>query len=416
MQRVLGLVVHQGVHHQRFQPGVPCAAGLRGPRVHLRCAEGKLPGVGQHRLPQRGLVARGGQLFHLRFHRVDDDPHHLHRVLQADRPGQLARRGAEHLGHRRPVPFRMPEPVKDRGDPALGHQAEPGPVLRRHVAVPGQPLVHGGDRRGAERPRGPLDPPHRLRVHLRPVRLNQGSPPSSNAYASASLTGRSSRYRSMAWAGNLASTAPLRASSHSTATVIDSASTWKKRLAAGRVSEKPNPSVPSEVYDPGTQRAIWSGTALIQSETATTGPGAPPSTEVRYGTCGGSSGCSMFHDSQPSASRRSSVQDVADHTSADTPQSVASISCAVRACRSATPEARIWARGTGTTDRSAESPPARPASQSRTAEAGAAPAPPAAPEPSAGEYRYRPCRMPSSRPAVPPGKSAGSAGCGYGSL
>ena len=34
----------------------------------------------------------------------------------------------------------------------------------------------------------------------------------------------------------------------------------------------------------------------------------------------------MFHDSQASASRRSSVQDVADHTSADTPQSAASIS------------------------------------------------------------------------------------------
>src|SRR5579862_1559936 len=220
----------------------------------------------------------------------------------------------------------------------------------------------------------------------------------------------------MAWAGNLASTAPLRASSHSTARVIDSASTWKKRRAAGRVSEKPNPSVPSDVYVPGTQRAIWSGTALIQSDTATTGPGLPASSEVTYGSRGGSSGCSMFHDSQASASRRSSVQDVADHTSADTPQSRASISCAASACRSATPEARIWARGTGTTDRSAEleEPPARPASQSRTADAGAGPA--EAAEPSAGAYRYRPCRMPSSSAAGPPGNEAGSAGCGYGSL
>src|SRR5579863_5433209 len=212
----------------------------------------------------------------------------------------------------------------------------------------------------------------------------------------------------MAWAGNLASTTPLRASSHSTARVIDSASTWKKRRAAGRVSEKPNPSVPSEVYVPGTQRAIWSGTALIQSDTATTGPGAPPSTEVRCGTRGGSSGCSMFHDSQPSASRRSSVQDVADHTSADTPQSLASISCAASACRSATPEARIWARGTGTTDRSAELE--RAASQSRTAGPDEASVPPA--EPSAGAYRYRPRRMPCSSPAVPPGNEGGSGGCG----
>src|SRR6516162_8947862 len=123
----------------------------------------------------------------------------------------------------------------------------------------------------------------------------------------------------MAWAGRSGSIWPLRASSHSTATVMDSASTWKNRLAAGRVSENPNPSVPSEVNVPGTQRAIWSGTALIQSDTATTGPGAPESTELTYGTRDGSSGCSMFHDSQANASRRSSVQDVADHTSADTP-------------------------------------------------------------------------------------------------
>ena len=61
---------------------------------------------------------------------------------------------------------------------------------------------------------------------------------------------------------------------------MDSASTWKNRRAAGRVSEKPQPSVPSEVYGAGTQRAIWSGTARIQSLTATTGPGWPSSARV----------------------------------------------------------------------------------------------------------------------------------------
>ena len=127
--------------------------------------------------------------------------------------------------------------------------------------------------------------------------------------------------------------------------MIDSASTWKNRRAAGRVSEKPNPSVPSEVNVPGTQRAIWSGTALIQSDTATTGPAASDSADVTYGTRGVSSGCSMFHDSQASASRRSSVHEVADHTSADTPQSAASSSWARRASRTVTPEARICPRG-----------------------------------------------------------------------
>src|SRR5271169_275433 len=159
----------------------------------------------------------------------------------------------------------------------------------------------------------------------------------------------------MAWAGKLASTAPARASSQSTARVIDSASTWKNRRAAGRVSENPNPSVPSEVKVPGTQRAIWSGTALIQSETATTGPGASASTDVTYGTRDVSPGFSMLNDSQASASRRSSVQDVADHTSADTPQSAASFSWATRADRNATPEARIWARGPEPSESEAES-------------------------------------------------------------
>ena len=111
------------------------------------------------------------------------------------------------------------------------------------------------------------------------------------------------------------------------------------------MSENPNPSVPSDVYEPGTQRAIWSGTARIQSETATTGPAASPSTDVTYGTRRSAAGCSRLYDSQASASRRSSVHDVADHTSAATPQSDASSSWARSAHGMATPEARTWARG-----------------------------------------------------------------------
>ena len=91
------------------------------------------------------------------------------------------------------------------------------------------------------------------------------------------------------------------------------------------MSEKPNPSVPSEVYaDAGTQREIWSGTERIQSDTATTGPGSPESAVVTYGTRVSSPGCSMLCDSHARASRRSSVHEVTDHTSAATPQSSAS--------------------------------------------------------------------------------------------
>src|SRR3984957_2244549 len=299
-------------------------------------------------------------------------------------------------------------PSQDRFSADMLRNHGSGLSMAAIAAVPSAPVARSIRLTVSALTRGPSARP--------PARPGRCTLPDQPAYDSASLTGRSRRYRSMAWAGNPASTAPVRASSHSTARVIDSASTWKNRRAAGRVSEKPNPSVPSEVNVPGTQRAIWSGTALIQSDTATSGPGRPASSEVTYGSRGGSDGCSMFHDSQASASRRSSVQDVADHTSADTPQSRASISWAASADRSATPEARIWARGTGTTLRSeeVEEPAARPASQSRTA--GAESEPPSGEAPSAGAYRYRPRRMPCSSPAVPPGNEAGSGGCGYGSL
>ena len=81
----------------RAPPGVPRAPCLCRPRVYLRRTERDLPGVGQHRLAQLRLATGRGQLLDLSFHRVDDDPNHLHRVLQADRASQLARRGAERL-------------------------------------------------------------------------------------------------------------------------------------------------------------------------------------------------------------------------------------------------------------------------------------------------------------------------------
>jgi hypothetical protein len=145
------------------------------------------------------------------------------------------------------------------------------------------------------------------------------------------------------------------------------------------VSEKPNQSVPSHVYEPGTQREIWSGTERIQSETATTGAPepAPASADVTYGVRGSSSGCSRLCDSTARASRRSSVHEVTDHTSAATPQSSAS-SCRARSAHGmATPEARILAPAVD----------------------------------GAAAYRYMPRRMPSSSPS-----SSGAGGCGYGSL
>ena len=168
VQRLLGLAAHQGVDHQGLQPRVPRPARLRGPRVDLRRAEGDLPGVPEHGLAQLRLAAGRRQLVDLRLHHVDDDPHHLHRLLQPDRPGQLARRRAEHLARDRgPVPLGMADPVHERRDPGLRDQPDPRPVLRRHGPEPGQPLVHRRDGGGPEAAHRPLDPRHGLLVPVR---------------------------------------------------------------------------------------------------------------------------------------------------------------------------------------------------------------------------------------------------------
>ena len=55
---------------------------------------------------------------------------------------------------------------------------------------------------------------------------------------------------------------PSRTSSQSTATVMCSASTSKKRRSAARLSERPKPSVPRATGGLGNQRQIELGSAL----------------------------------------------------------------------------------------------------------------------------------------------------------
>ena len=94
---------------------------------------------------------------------------------------------------------------------------------------------------------------------------------------------------------------------------------------------------------PGTQGRICSGTARIQSLTATTGPVVRASCSVTKGVGAGRSGWrrSCFWTSRPS--RCISFQLVTDQTSAATSQRSASMAAARSASGMATPEARIWA-------------------------------------------------------------------------
>ena len=146
-------------------------------------------------------------------------------------------------------------------------------------------------------------------------------------------------------AGTCDGTLPRSASWRSVATVTDSASTWKWRRSACRVSLMPKPSVPSDVQSFGTQRLIRSGTARIQSLTATTGPSVPSSFSWMYGLRGWSLGWSRLCSSASIASRRSSVHEVTDQTSAPTPQSCASSCCAFSAHCMPVPDASNCAAG-----------------------------------------------------------------------
>ena len=107
------------------------------------------------------------------------------------------------------------------------------------------------------------------------------------------------------------------------------------------------------------------------------GPAASASFVVTYGTRASSSGCRKLCSSAARASRRSSVQEVTDHTSALTPHSCSSTSAASSAHGTDTPEASSCTFG---------------------------------PSPEWLLIRCRPRTMPSMS------TSSGSAGCSMGSL
>ena len=89
---------------------------------------------------------------------LDDGAHQVDGLAQADRPGQLARGGAEDLGGDRAGWAGSPAPRDERRDAGLGDQPHPGAVVGGQRAVPlvvGLHLLHRG---GAEVTGGAGDP------------------------------------------------------------------------------------------------------------------------------------------------------------------------------------------------------------------------------------------------------------------
>jgi hypothetical protein len=96
---------------------------------------------------------------HLLLDHADGDLDQRDRLLEADRAGERARRGIEDLvgdllrvAGIRPAPA---QPLHQRPHAGLSHQHDPGALIRRQLAEPGQGVVHpchAGGRQPAGRP------------------------------------------------------------------------------------------------------------------------------------------------------------------------------------------------------------------------------------------------------------------------
>ena len=158
LHRLVGLAADDGVDDERLEPGVPRAAGLGGLGVDLGGGEGDLAAVAQHRLAGQVALAGGRQVGDLALDDVDDGADQVEGLGQRDRPGQLARGGAEDVGGDGRLGLVAAEPVEERGDAGLRDQPHPRAVLGRQRPVPlvvGLHLLHRG---GAEVTGGAGDP------------------------------------------------------------------------------------------------------------------------------------------------------------------------------------------------------------------------------------------------------------------
>ena len=155
---VVDLAAQQGVDDERLDAGVPGAARLGGLGVDLRRCEGDLAAVEQDRLAQHRLLAGEGDLVDVLLHDVDREAYEVDRATQADGAYELARGRTEHVGGDGQALVGVLEPLHEAGDARLGDQADPGSVLGRQAAIPGELLVHALDRGRGEGAHGALEP------------------------------------------------------------------------------------------------------------------------------------------------------------------------------------------------------------------------------------------------------------------
>ena len=154
---LVGLGAQHGVDHQRLEPGVPGAAGLRGAGVDLGGGEGDLAGVAQDRGVHGRSVRRVDHLVDVGLDDLDAEPDQVDGLAEGDHAGQGPGRSTEDSGGgvtgRGPVVAES-EPVHEALDTGLEDLPDPGPALGREVGEPRHVGEHPRHRGAAQRAGG----------------------------------------------------------------------------------------------------------------------------------------------------------------------------------------------------------------------------------------------------------------------
>ena len=155
---LVGLAPDDGVDHEGLQPGIPRTARLGRLCVDLGGGERDLTAVPQDRLAGEVALPGGGEPGDLPLDHGDDRADEVEGLGERDGARQLSWGRAEDVGRDGRSLLVPAEPLEERGDPRLGDEAHPRPVLGRERSEPLVIGLHLLNRRRPEVPGRAGDP------------------------------------------------------------------------------------------------------------------------------------------------------------------------------------------------------------------------------------------------------------------